>query len=217
MRWSLFHCCCLVAVMSDSLRPRGQSLSGSSVHGIFQTRILEWVAISFSRRSSQPRKWILVYYVSCIAGKFFNCWAIREAHYLPISWHLFKFISTKSGILSSHLILCLPLFLLPSFPASRSFPMSQLFASGGQSVRISASAPVLPVNIQGWYSLGLTGLIFLLSKGLSRVFSSTTVQKPQFFGVQPSLWSHSHIHTRLLEKHSFDYMCLYQQSDVSAF
>ena len=122
MRWSLFHCCCLVAVMSDSLRPRGQSLSGSSVHGIFQTRILEWVAISFSRRSSQPRKWILVYYVSCIAGKFFNCWAIREAHYLPISWHLFKFISIESVMVFNHLILSHPLLLLPSiFPSIRVF------------------------------------------------------------------------------------------------
>ena len=87
------------------------------------------------------------------------------------------------------------------------------------SIRVfsNESAPVLPVNIQGWYSSGLTGLIFLLSKGLSRIFSSTTVQKHQFFGAQPSLWSHSHIHTWLVEKHSFDYMCLNQQSDVSAF
>ena len=87
-----------------------------------------------------------------------------------------------------------------SFPASVSFPMSQLFVSGGQSIRASASASVLPMNIQGWFSLGLTGLISLLSKGLSRVFSSTTVWKHQFFGTQPSLWSNSHICTRLLEK-----------------
>ena len=85
-----------------------------------------------------------------------------------------------------------------SFPASGSFPMSQLFTSGGQSIR--ASAPVHPVNIQGWFPLGLTGLISLLSKGLSGVFSSTTVQKHQFFSTQPSLWSNSHIHTWLLEK-----------------
>ena len=67
-----------------------------------------------------------------------------------------------------------------SFPASGSFPMSQLFASGGQSIGISASAPILPMNIQDWFPLGLTGLISLQSKGLSRVFSSTTVQKHQF-------------------------------------
>ena len=79
------------------------------------------------------------------------------------------------------------------FPASGSFPMSQLFASGGQST--GASASVLPMNIQDWFSLGLIGLIYLLSKGLSRVFSNTTVQKHQFLGAQPSLGSNSHIHT----------------------
>ena len=87
---------------------------------------------------------------------------------------------------------------LQSFPASGSFPMSQLFASGGQSIRVSASASVLPMNIQDWFPLGLTGLIFLNSKGLSRVFN-TTVQKHQFlwpsdfFMVQ---LSHPHITTR---------------------
>ena len=75
-----------------------------------------------------------------------------------------------------------------SFPASGSFPMSQLFTSGGQSIGASASASVLPMNIQGWFPLGLTGLISLLSKGLSRIFSSTTVRKHQFFSTQPSLW-----------------------------
>ena len=76
-----------------------------------------------------------------------------------------------------------------SFPASGSFPMSWLFSSGGQSS--GASASVLSKNIQGWFPLGLTGLIFLLSKGLSRVFSNTTVQRHRFFGAQPSLWSNS--------------------------
>ena len=89
---------------------------------------------------------------------------------------------------------------LPSFPKSRSFPMSQFFASGGQSIGVSVSAPVLPMNIQDWFPLGLTGLISLQSKGISRVFSSTTVQKHQFFIAQPSLWSNSHIHTWPLEK-----------------
>ena len=89
---------------------------------------------------------------------------------------------------------------LQSFPASGSFPMSQFFASCGQSIGASASASVLPMNIQGWFPLGLTGLISLLSKGLSRVFSNTTVQKHQFFCTQLSLWSKSHIHTWLLEK-----------------
>ena len=76
---------------------------------------------------------------------------------------------------------------LQSFPASRSFPVSQFFTLGGQSIGVSASASVLPVNIQDWFPLGLTSLISLQSKGLSRVFSSTTVWKHQFFGAQPSL------------------------------
>ena len=87
-----------------------------------------------------------------------------------------------------------PLFSCPqSFPASRSFPVSRLFTSGGQS--IGASASVLPTNTHGWFALGWTGWISLLSKGLSRVFSNTTVQKCQFFGAPPSLWSSSHIST----------------------
>ena len=92
-----------------------------------------------------------------------------------------------------------------SFPASWSFPMSQLFTSGGQS--IGASASVLPINIQGWFPLGWTDLISLLSKGLSRVFSSTTVQKHQFFNTHPSLWTNSHIHKWLLE---IPYLWLYE-------
>ena len=87
-----------------------------------------------------------------------------------------------------------------SFPTSGSFQASQLFTSGGQSIGVSASASVLPMNIQGWFPLGLTSLISLWSKGLSGVFSSTTVWKHQFFITQPSLWFDSHIHTWLLEK-----------------
>ena len=86
---------------------------------------------------------------------------------------------------------------LQSFPASGSFQMSQFFTSGGQS--IGASASVLPMNIHDWFPLGLTGLI-LQFKGLSGVFSNTTVQKHQFFSTQLSLWSNSHIHTWLLKK-----------------
>ena len=83
----------------------------------------------------------------------------------------------------------------PSFPASGSFQMSQFFASGGQSIGVSASASVFPVNIQDWFPLGWTGWISLQSKGLSRVFSNTTVQNHQFFSTQLSLESNSHIHT----------------------
>ena len=89
---------------------------------------------------------------------------------------------------------------LQSFPASGSFLMSQLFTSGSQSIGVSASASILPMNIQDWFPLGLRGLISLQSKGLSSVFTSTTIWKHQFFGAQPSLWSNSHIHTWLLEK-----------------
>jgi len=94
----------------------------------------------------------------------------------------------------------IPFSCLQSFPASGSFPVSQLFTSGGQRIGASASASVLPVNIQGWFPLGLTGLISLQSKRLWRVFSSTRVQKHQFFFIKPSLWSNSHIYTWLLEK-----------------
>ena len=87
-----------------------------------------------------------------------------------------------------------------SFLASGSFPVSWLFESGGQSIGASALATFLPMNIQGWFPVGMTGLISLLSKGLSRVFSSTIVRKHQFFGTQLSLQSNSHIHTWLLKK-----------------
>ena len=87
-----------------------------------------------------------------------------------------------------------------SFPASGCFPVSQLFASGGQNIGVSALASALPMNIQGWLPLGFTGLISLQFKWLSRVFSSTTVRKHQFFGSQLSLWFNSRIHAWLLEK-----------------
>ena len=89
---------------------------------------------------------------------------------------------------------------LQSFPASGSFQMSQFFASDCQSMGVSASASVLPMNIQDWFPLGWTSWISLQFKGLSRVFSNTTVQKHQFFGAQLSSQSNSHIHTWPLEK-----------------
>ena len=108
----------------------------------------------------------------------------------PLSRWCHQTISSSVIPFSSH---------LQSFPASGSFQMSQLFTSGGQSNGVSASPSVLPMNIQDWFPLGLTGWISLLSRGLSRVFSNTTVQKHQF-GTQPSICSDSHIHTWLLEK-----------------
>ena len=109
----------------------------------------------------------------------------------PLSRWCHPTISSSVDPFSSH---------LQSFPASGSFQMSQFFTSGGQSIGVSASASVLPMNIQDWFSLGLTGWISLQFKGLSRVFSNTAVQNHQFFSTQSSIWSTSHIHTWLLEK-----------------
>ena len=109
----------------------------------------------------------------------------------PLSWWCHPIISSSVVPFSSwH----------QAFPASGSFPLSQLFTSGGQSTGVSVSASVLPMNIQDWFPLGLTGWISLQSKGLSRVFSNTIVQKHQFFSAQLSLWSNSHNHIWLLEK-----------------
>ena len=113
--------------------------------------------------------------------------ACQASLLFTISWSLLKLMSIESMMPSSHLILCHPLLLLPStFSSIISFPMSRLFTSGGQSIGASASVLVLPMNIQSWFSLGLTSLISLLSKELSRIFSSTTIQKHQFFNAQPS-------------------------------
>ena len=157
--------------------PMDGSLPGSSTRGIFQVRVLEWVAIAFSARPP---------YLSPTAGVYPNPCPLSQWCHPTISSSVVPFSSC-----------------LQSFPASGSFPMSQLFASGGQSVGALASASVLPMNIQDWYPVGMPALNSLqgtLSKGLSRVFSNTTVQKHQFFGAQPSLWSNSHIHTWLVEK-----------------
>ena len=108
----------------------------------------------------------------------------------PVLHYLLEFarsLSIETMMPSNHLILCCPFSSCPqSFLASQSFPKSWLFTSGGQSIGVSASVSVLPMNIQGWFPLGLTCLISWLSKGLSRVFSSTTVGKHQFLGAQPS-------------------------------
>ena len=102
---------------------------------------------------------------------------------------------------SNHIILCHPLLLLLSvFPSIRVFSKESVVRISGQSIGVSASASLLPMNIQDWFPLGLTGWISLLSKGFSRVFSNTTVQKHLLFSTQPFLWSNSHIRTWLLEK-----------------
>ena len=103
----------------------------------------------------------------------------------PLSWWFHPTISSSVTSFSS---------CPQSFPALGSFPMSQLFTTGGQSIWASASASVLPTNIQSWFPLGFSGLISLVSRRLSTVFSSTTVRKHQFFSTQSSLWSNSHPH-----------------------
>ena len=109
----------------------------------------------------------------------------------PLNWWCHPTISSSVALFS---------FCLQSYPGPGSFPVSWLFASGSQRIGASASTSVLPMSIQCCFPLGLTGFISLLSEGLSRVFSSTTIRKHQFFSAQPSLWSNSHIRTWLLEK-----------------
>ena len=177
--------------------PKDCSPSGSSVYGILQARILDWVAILFSRFSSVqfshsvvsdslrphelqhtrppcPSPSPRVYSNSCPSSQW--CHPAISSSVLPFS------------------------FCPQSLPASGSFPMSQLFAWGDQSIGVSASASVLPMNTQDWSPLRWTGWISLQSKGLSRVFSNTTAQKHQLFSTQLSSQSNSHIHTWPLEK-----------------
>ena len=210
--------------------PRDCGPPGSSVHGILQARILEWVAMPSSRGSSWPRDQTCVSEVSCIARQILYRWATGEAHINLYLLLLFS-CSVVSDSLQSHwlqhtrlpcrspspgarpnpcslsqwchIVLSSVISIssyLQSFPALGSFLMSWLFISGDRSIGASTSTSVLPVNIQDLFPLWLTGLISLQSKGLSRVFSNTTVQKHQFFGPHPSSWSNSHIHTWLLGK-----------------
>ena len=126
----------------------------------------------------------------------------------PLSWWCYLTTSSSAVPFS----LC-----LQSFPASVSFLMSQLFTSGSQSIGASASASVLAINIQASFPLEVTDLISLQAKGLSRVFSSTTIQRHRFSSAQPSLWSNFHIYMWLLKTTIvFTYMDLCQQNDVFA-
>ena len=153
--------------------------------------------------------WLLMFVVvqllSCV-WLFAILWtaACKASLSFTVSLSLLKLMSTESVMPSNHLTLCCPFSSCPQyFLASGSFPKSQLLASG-KSSRASASASVLPVNIQGWFPLGLTGLISLQSKELSRVLYNTTVRKHQFFSAQPSSQSNSHIHTYHWKNHSLD-------------
>ena len=134
---------------------------------------------------------------------FVTPWTAAHQASLSItnSRSLLKLMSIESAIPSNHLILCCPFLLLPSiFPSIRVFSNESVFHIRWPKHWSFSFSIVLPMNIQDWFPLGLTDWISLQSKGLSRVFSNTTVQKHQFFGAQLSLWSNSHIHTWLLEK-----------------
>ena len=180
-------------------------LPGSSVHGLLQARVLDWVSMPFSMGSSQPGDQTQV---SRVASRFVTIWGTQFSsvaqlcltlcnamdcsmpgfpvhHQLsacsnscPLSWWCHPTVSSS----------VIPFYsCLQSFRASGSFPVSQFLTSCGQTIGASASATVLPMNIQDWLPLGLTGLISLQSKGLSSVLSNTTVQKPHFFNAQLTL------------------------------
>ena len=154
-------------------------------------------------RSPRPRVYLLC--CCCSVSKLYptlcDSMACRTRGF-PVLHYLLEFAQihvngVDNAIQPSH-TLSTPSLPTLNLSQQGSFPMSQLIASGGQSIGTSASD--FPVNIQGWLPFGLTHFILLQSKELSRVFSSTTVRKHQFFSAQPSLWSNSHIHTWLLEK-----------------
>ena len=215
------HVCSVMYDFRDSM---DCSLPGSSVQVISQARILEWFDISSSRGSFWPRDKTPI---PCLGTWFLFT---TEAPGKPLCTFLFSlpscvrlfvtpwiaarlpFLSLCPGVCSDSCTLsrwcyltisssaALFSFCLQSFPEAGSFPMSWLFASTGQSIRASTLASVLPMNNQGWFPLGLTGLISLYSKQLSRIFFSTTIWKHRFFGTQPSLWPSFHIRMWLLEK-----------------
>ena len=199
-------------------------LPGSSVHGIFQAKNTG-VGCHFLLQGTFPTQGLNLFsWVSCLAGWFFttnttcccsvtkSCPALQshglQHTRLPCS-------SLSHGVCSDLCPLsqwCCPAIscsVTPfsscpqSFLAPGNFPMSWLCTSGGQTIGVWAS--VLPVNIQGWFPLGLTGLISSLSKGLWRVFSNTTTWNHQFFVIQPSLWFNSYISHDYWKNHSFDY------------
>ena len=149
-------------------------------------------SVSFSSVQSLSHVWL-----------FATLWTTARQVSLSItnSWNLLRLMSIESVMPSNHLILYCPLLFSSSIlPSIRVFSNESALCIRCQNIRVSASISVFPMNIQDWFPLGLTDLISLLSKGLSRDFSNTTVQKHQFFSSQLSLWSNSHICTWLLGK-----------------
>ena len=165
----------------------GQFLRAQQVTQIFRDSVLNGSIISYlNQLGSQSQSVQSLSHVQLFATP----WTAAHQASLSIanSQSPPKPMSIESVMPSNHLILCCPFSsCLQSFPTSRSFQVSQLFPSGGQNIGVSASTSVLPMNTQDWFPLGRTGWISLQSKGLSRVFSDTTVQKHQFFGAQLSL------------------------------
>ena len=146
---------------------------------------------------SQVNNNIVVQSLSCVRS-FATLWTI--SHQAPLSQSLLKFMTIELVILSNCLFICCHLLLLLSiFPCIRVFSNESALCIRWTNIGASVSTTVLPLYIQSWFPLGLTGLTSLQSKALSRVFSNTTVQKHQFFNAKPSLWSNSHIHTWLWE------------------
>ena len=209
-------CCCSVSsVVSDSLWLHGPwparllcpwdspgKNTGVGCHFLFQRNItLNYKKQLKCKQDTAICHGLLLYSHSVMSDSVTPWTEAHQASWSSTtSWSLLKLMCTVDDAIQP----CHPL-LSPSPPGlnlsqHQFFPVSQLFTSGGQSIGLSASTLVLPMNIQGWFPLGLTGLISLLSKGLARVFSRAAVQKLQFFSAQPSLWSNFNIQTRLLEK-----------------
>ena len=192
----LLHACLVTQSCPTLGDPMGHNLPGSSGHAILQARVLEWVAVSVIVQISQCAKidWLL--HTSVQFSRSVMCdslwpYGLQDARLscpsptpgacsnsCPLGQWYHPTVSSSVIPFSS---------CLQSSPASGSFPLDQFFASGGQSIGVSASASVLPKNIQDWFSLGWTRWMSLQSKGLSRVFSKITVQKHQFFSSQLSL------------------------------
>ena len=173
--------------------PMDYSLPGFSVNGISQARILEKKMGSHFLQFSSVQ---LLSHVRLFTTPWIT--ACQASLSITNSWSSLKLTCIESVVPSSHLILCHPLLLLP--PIAPSIRVFSNESTLHQSTGVSALASVFPVNTQDWSPLGWTGWTSLQSKGLSRVFSNTTVQKHQFFSAQLYSQSNSHIHTWPLEK-----------------
>ena len=170
----------------DALRP--------GTYPVLCHTLTHWLILATSDVGRGNKAFVVVQSLSCLTFCNLMDWSMSDSsvlHYLSgftqihVHW-------VGDAIQPSHPLLPSSPSAFNLQPASGSFPVSQFFTSGGQSTGVSASTSVLPMNSQNWFPLEWTGLISLQSKGLSRVFSSTTVQKHQFFSAQPSLWSNSH-------------------------